>query len=97
MGVKPLHVSFDKMDGFIKIYDGTRYLVSFGPERYNGVYDRIRYLTIEKSGIKYRISHNFTRIRIDLYNPLPIEKTLMFQNFIILIKSVINKNKNNCY
>ena len=55
MGVKPLHVSFDKMDGFIKIYDGTRYLVSFGPERYNGVYDRIRYLTIEKSGIKYRL------------------------------------------
>ena len=27
MGVKPLHVRFDKMDGFIKIYDGTRYLV----------------------------------------------------------------------
>ena len=31
MGAKPLRKKFDKMDGFIKIYDGTRYLVSFGP------------------------------------------------------------------
>ena len=28
------------------------------------------------------------------YYSLPIEKTLTFQNFIILIKSVVNKNGN---
>ena len=34
------------------------------------------------------------RIRIDLYDPLPIKKMLTFHNAIILIKSVFNKNKN---
>ena len=27
MGSKPLHISFDEIDGFIKIHDGIRYLV----------------------------------------------------------------------
>ena len=27
MGAKPLCIRLDKIDGFIKIYDGTRYLV----------------------------------------------------------------------
>ena len=68
---KPLRIRFDKDDGFISIYDGTRYLVLFGPERYNGTYDGSRYLTSEKSGITHNINHNFTRIRIDSYNALP--------------------------
>ena len=29
LGSKPLHIKFDKIDGFIKIYDGIRYLVLF--------------------------------------------------------------------
>ena len=36
-------------------------------------------------------------IRIDSYNSLPIEKILNFYNVIILIKSVVNKNKNEYY
>ena len=36
------------------------------------------------------------RIRIDSYNSLSLEKPLTF-HVIILIKSVVNKNKNNCY
>ena len=91
MGAKPLQIMFDKIDGFSKIYDGTRYLVLFRPERYNAIYDKIRYLISEKSGITYSINHNFARIRIDSYNFLPLEKTLTFHNFIILIKSVVNK------
>ena len=50
-----------------------------------------------KSGITDSINHNFGKIRIDSYNSLPIEKILTFHNVIILIKSVINKNKNHCY
>ena len=34
---------------------------------------------------------------MDSYNYLPIAKILTFHNVIILIKSVIKKNKNNCY
>ena len=33
---------------FIKIYDGTRYIVLFIPIRYNALYDRSRYLISEK-------------------------------------------------
>ena len=50
----------------------------------------------EKSGIKDSINHNFGRIRNDSYDFLPI-KILTFHNVIILIKSVINKNKNEYY
>ena len=42
------------------------------------------YLICEKTGIKDSINHNFARIRIDLYNSLPIEKMLSFHNVIIL-------------
>ena len=55
------------------------------------------YLVSEKSGIKDSINHNFAKIRIDLYNSLPIEKILTFHNVITLIKSVVNKNENNYY
>ena len=43
--------------------------------------------------MKDSTNHTFARIRIDLYNSLPIEKILTFHNVIILIKSVVNKNK----
>ena len=43
------------------------------------------------------ITHSFARIKFDSYNSSPIEKILTFHNVIILIKSVVNKNKNNCY
>ena len=42
MGPKPLRIRFDEIDGFIKIYDGNRYLVLFGPERYVASYNRIK-------------------------------------------------------
>ena len=57
-------------------------------------YDVISY-NQKKSGITDSTNHNFAIIRIHLHNSLPIEKILTFQNVIILIKSVVNKNKNN--
>ena len=57
----------------------------------------INYLISEKSGFTYSINHNFARIRIDSYTFLPIEKMLTFHNIIILIKPVVNKNKNNYF
>ena len=50
---KPLHTIFDKIDGFFRIDDGTRYLTLFGSEKYDAIYDRIRYLISRKSGITY--------------------------------------------
>ena len=63
----------------------------------NKIFDRIKYILSEKSGITDSVNHNFGKIRIDSYNSLPIEKILTFHNIIILIKSVVNKNKNNYY
>ena len=88
---KPLRIWLDKIERFIKTDNEIRYLVLF---EYNEIYDKIRYLISKKSGIKYSISYNFPRIRNDSYNSLPIEKILTFHNVIILIKSIINENKN---
>ena len=45
---KPLHIRFDKIDGFIRVHDGTRYLVLFGGEKHDFIYNRIRYLRLSK-------------------------------------------------
>ena len=92
---KPLRIRFDKIDGFIRVYDGSRYLLLFGSEKYDFIYCRIRYLICVKSGITYVISHNFAKIKVDSYDSLSLEKTMTFHNVVILIKSIFKKNKNN--
>ena len=52
-GAKPLDIIFDKVHGFIRDCDGTKFLVLFVPEKYNAIYDRIRYPTGLKSDITY--------------------------------------------
>ena len=37
---------FHKIDGFIRVYDGSRYLVLFALEEYDDIYNRIRYLIL---------------------------------------------------
>ena len=58
MGVKPSRLRFHKIDGFIRVYDGTRYLVLIGGEKYDSIY-----LVGVKSGITYVISHNYAKIQ----------------------------------
>ena len=43
---KPFRIRFDKVDRFIRVYNGTRYLVLFCPEKYNAILNKIRYLTV---------------------------------------------------
>ena len=74
-----------------------RYLVLFGPERYDSIYDWIKYIVSEKSGITYIISHNFVKLEVDSYYSLPLEKTMTFHDVIIFIKLLFNKDKNNYY
>ena len=63
--VKTLRIRFDKIDGFIRVYDGTRYLVLFGNEKYESIYNRIRYLISLKRGITYAFAHNYAKIKVD--------------------------------
>ena len=67
-GSKPLHIRFDEVDGFIRVYDGIRYLVLFGPETHDAIYDEITYLKSQKSTITYIISHNYAQFKIDSYD-----------------------------
>ena len=70
---KPLHVTFDKIDGFIRIYHGTRYSVFLGSEKYDAIYNRIRYLISLKSSITYVFSHFYGKIKVYCYEFLPIK------------------------
>ena len=93
-----MRIEFDKIDGFIRIYDGTtKYSTLFGSEKYDVIYDSIRYLIALKNGIPYIFSHYFEKIKVDSYDSLPIEKILTLHNVIIHIKSVLNKDKNHYY
>ena len=67
-----MHIRFNNIEGFIRVYDGTRYLVLFGGEKYYFLYNRIRYLTGVKIG---KISN-------------PVVKEIIFYNRIRYLTGV---------
>ena len=73
IGAKPLRIMFNKVDELIRVYDGTRYLVLFGPEKYDAIYNRIKYVISQKNGITFVFSHNYAKIKIDSYDFSPLE------------------------
>ena len=85
------------MNGFIRTYDGTRYLVLFDPEKYDIIYNRIRDIISPKSSITYIFSNYYLKIKVDSYDSLPIEKILTLHNVTILTKSVRKKDKDQYY
>ena len=95
MGAKPLCIRFDKVDGFIKIYDETRYLLSFGPK--NMIQFMIELDILQVKEVVLHIVLIIILQESELIQVIPIEKTLTFHNVIVLIKSVFNKNENNYY
>ena len=62
---------------------------------FDKICDRIKYLISEKGSVTNSIDQNVGKIRIDSYDSLPIEKVLTLHNITEVIKSVVNKNKNN--
>ena len=74
MDAKLLCLNRDKIDEFIRVYDGTRYFVLFKSAKYDFIYNRIRQLISVKSDITYTIFHNYAKIKIGSYNSLPLEK-----------------------
>ena len=94
IGPNLLCIRFDEIDGFIRVYDRTRYLVLFGDEKYYLIYNRIRYLIGVKTGITYVISLYYAKINVDLNDYLPLEIKLTFHNVALLTKLVFSKDKN---
>ena len=79
---KPLRIRFDKIDGFIKIYNGIRCLILFDYSYCDEICDEIQYLISEKVVLQILLSinRNISRIRTDLCDSLPIEKILTFHD-----------------
>ena len=82
---------FDEVYGFIRDYNGLKYLALFGSEKYHAIFNGIRYLIRLKSSISCIASHNYAKIKIDSDDDLLFEKTLTFHNAVILLKSVFLK------
>ena len=74
IGAKLLYIRFNKIDGCITVYNGARYLVLFGLEKYDVIYNRIRHLKCQKRGMTYVFSHYYAKIKVDSYDSLPLEK-----------------------
>ena len=74
-------------------YDGIRYSVLIAPEKYDTIYNRIRYLIDQKSCIKHNFSQKYAKIKIDSYDSLPLGKTLTLFSVIIPIKSILKTVK----
>ena len=68
---------------FIRVYNGTRYLIIFGAE--NRIYNKIRYLIGVQSGVLYVFSHSYTRIKVDSHDSLSLEKTLTLKKHFIML------------
>ena len=66
-----LRSRMDKVNGFFRVYDGTRYLVIFEPKKHNDIFNMIRHLIGVKSGITYVISNNCSKTKIGSFNFLP--------------------------
>ena len=71
----------------------TRYLLLSGPQKNNGIYNRIRYPINQSHSITYIFCHNYAIIKIDSYASLSLGKTLILDNVVILTKSFFNKSQ----
>ena len=80
-GSKPLSIRCDDVNGSIKVYDGIRHLVLFSSERYDAIYNRIRYLLNQK--IVLCFSHNNAKSKVDSFDSLALVQS----------KCVITPNK----
>ena len=48
--LKPLRIRFDKTGGFIRLYERTRHLLLFDPEKYYAIYNSIGYIINPEKG-----------------------------------------------
>ena len=69
-GAKVLRRTFDKVNAFIRVYDGNRYLALFGPEEDYVIYKSTRDFLSQEIDITYAFSNNLARVKVDSYGHL---------------------------
>ena len=57
IGSKSFHIRFGKIDGFIRVCDGTGCLVLFDAGKYDFIHNKISYVIEVKSGITYQCKY----------------------------------------
>ena len=62
----------------LEFFNGTRYLVLFSPEKYDAIYNRIKYIISQKSGIPYIFSHYYMKIKVESYDSFASRKNIDF-------------------
>ena len=75
IGAKPLRIRFDTIYRFVRVYNKTKNLDLFRGEKYDFIYNRMKYYIGLKSGIRLVISHNYIKIKVDSFHSLLLEKT----------------------
>ena len=58
VGTKPLRMWINKINSFIRVYDGKRFLVLFGLEKYVAIYNRVKYLISDITYVFFSILCN---------------------------------------
>ena len=96
-GGESLLIVFDKVGWPIMNYDGTKYLVLLGSEKYNSIYDKTRYLIQVKSSFTCDFSYDYGKIKIDSHSDLTLEVSFFLYNVVTLINSVLNSQSQNHY
>ena len=61
INAKPMSIRFDKVNGFIRVYDGTTYPTLFELINYRAASSKIRYFTGVKSGITLLTFHSYEK------------------------------------
>ena len=88
---------FNKIDGFIIAYDLTKYLILPRPEKYDTVFNKIRYPIALKSSGPYVDSFNYAKIQNWFRWWFDSSQTLPMHNVVMIIKLAFNKNHNEYY
>ena len=72
-------------------------MVLFGSEKFDFIYNRIRFLIEVINGITCVISHTYAKIKVDSFEVLPLKTKMTFHNVIMLINLEFDQDKKNYY
>ena len=61
IGARPMCIRYDKINGFVRVYTGSEYLLLCRAENFDVMYSRIRYLIGVKICITYVISYYYAK------------------------------------
>ena len=93
--VNPLYLIIGKVDGHIDENNGNKYLVfdSIDENKYTEIWDGIKNeIEIISSGKKGEYSKDFTKIKFNTYDNLPLNKLLKLHMLTIIVRCIFEED-----